>query len=145
MSSAQQSFNVAMLGCGVVGSEVARLLLADDGDFAARSGAKLNLTRIAVRDSKAGRERIPKELLTQDAESVVSDPLVDIVIEVMGGIEPARTLILKAISNGKSIITANSHLSAKALIDELMNQVDVWLEGKHNPDDITIVIIKHNK
>ena len=52
MSSAQQSFNVAMLGCGVVGSEVARLLLADDGDFAARSGAKLNLTRIAVRDSK---------------------------------------------------------------------------------------------
>ena len=45
----------------------------------------------------------------------------------------------------QSIITANSHLSAKALIDELMNQVDVWLEGKHNPDDITIVIIKHNK
>jgi hypothetical protein len=44
----------------------------------------------------------------------------------------------------QSIITANSHLSAKALIDELMNQVDVWLEGKHNPDDITIVIIKHN-
>jgi homoserine dehydrogenase len=107
MISTQQSFNVAMLGCGVVGSEVARLLLADDGDFAARSGAKLNLTRIAVRDSKASREQIPTELLTQDSESVVSDPSVDIVIEVMGGIEPARTLILKAISNGKSIITAN--------------------------------------
>jgi hypothetical protein len=44
----------------------------------------------------------------------------------------------------QSIITANSHLSANALIDELMNQVDIWLEGKHNPDDITIVIIKHN-
>ncbi|MBU6253932.1 MAG: homoserine dehydrogenase [Acidobacteria bacterium] len=113
MISAQQSFNVAMLGCGVVGSEVARLLLADDGDFAARSGAKLNLNRIAVRNSKAGRERIPKELLTQDAESVVSDPSVDIVIEVMGGIEPARTLILKAISNGKSIITANKALLAQ--------------------------------
>jgi len=113
MISTQQSFNVAMLGCGVVGSEVARLLLADDGDFAARSGAKLNLTCIAVRDSKAGRERIPKELLTQDAESVVSDPSVDIVIEVMGGIEPARNLILKAISNGKSIITANKALLAQ--------------------------------
>ena len=113
MSSAQQSFNVAMLGCGVVGSEVARLLLADDGDFAARSGAKLNLIRIAVRDSKASREQIPKELLTQDGESIVSDPLVDIVIEVMGGIEPARTLILKAISNGKSIITANKALLAQ--------------------------------
>ena len=113
MSSAQQSFNVAMLGCGVVGSEVARLLLADDGDFAARSGAKLNLTRISVRDSKASREQIPTELLTQDSESVVSDPSVDIVIEVMGGIEPARTLILKAISNGKSIITANKALLAQ--------------------------------
>jgi len=113
MSSAQQSFNVAMLGCGVVGSEVARLLLADDGDFAARSGAKLNLTRIGVRDSKASREQIPNELLTQDSESVVSDPSVDIVIEVMGGIEPARTLILKAISNGKSIITANKALLAQ--------------------------------
>jgi homoserine dehydrogenase len=73
----------------------------------------LNLTRIAVRDSKASREQIPKELLTQDGESVVSDPLVDIVIEVMGGIEPARTLILKAISNGKSIITANKALLAQ--------------------------------
>ena len=112
MISTQQSFNVAMLGCGVVGSEVARLLLADDGDFAARSGAKLNLTHIAVRDSKASREQIPTELLTQDSESVVSDPSVDIVIEVMGGIEPARTLILKAISNGKSIITANKALLA---------------------------------
>jgi len=113
MISTQQSFNVAMLGCGVVGSEVARLLLADDGDFAARSGAKLNLTHITVRDSKASREQIPTELLTQDSESVVSDPSVDIVIEVMGGIEPARTLILKAISNGKSIITANKALLAQ--------------------------------
>jgi len=73
----------------------------------------LNLTRIAVRDSKASRDQIPSELLTQDGESVVSDPLVDIVIEVMGGIEPARTLILKAISNGKSIITANKALLAQ--------------------------------
>ncbi|MBM3656388.1 MAG: homoserine dehydrogenase [Actinobacteria bacterium] len=113
MSSAQQSFNVAMLGCGVVGSEVARLLLADDGDFAARSGARLDLIRIAVRDSKASRGQIPATILTQDAESVVSDPLVDIVIEVMGGIEPARSLILKAISNGKSIITANKALLAQ--------------------------------
>ncbi len=102
-----------MLGCGVVGSQVARLLTEDSGDFAARSGARLNLKRIAVRDLSAKREHVKSELLTKDSNSVVDDPTIDIVIEVMGGIEPARTLILKAITNGKSIITANKALLAK--------------------------------
>ena len=102
-----------MLGCGVVGSQVARLLTEDSGDFAARSGARLNLKKIAVRDLTVKREHVKSELLTKDAESVVSDGSIDIVIEVMGGIEPARTLILKAIESGKSIITANKALLAK--------------------------------
>jgi len=89
------------------------LLTEDSGDFAARSGARLNLKRIAVRDLSAKREHVKSELLTTDSNSVVEDSTIDIVIEVMGGIEPARTLILKAITNGKSIITANKALLAK--------------------------------
>ncbi len=113
MSEVKQELGIGMLGCGVVGSQVARLLTEDSGDFAARSGARLNLKRIAVRDLSAKREHVKSELLTTDSNSVVDDPTIDIVIEVMGGIEPARTLILKAITNGKSIITANKALLAK--------------------------------
>lgn len=113
MSEVKRELGIGMLGCGVVGSQVARLLTEDSGDFAARSGAKLSLKKIAVRDVAAKREHVKNELLTKDADSVVNDPSIDIVIEVMGGIEPARTLILKAIANGKSIITANKALLAK--------------------------------
>lgn len=102
-----------MLGCGVVGSQVARLLSEDSGDFAARSGAKLVLRKIAVRDLSIKREHVSPALITTDSDLVVSDPDIDVVIEVMGGIEPARTLILTAIKNGKSIITANKALLAK--------------------------------
>lgn len=109
----KRELGIGMLGCGVVGSQVARLLTEDSGDFAARSGARLSLKRIAVRDLSAKREHVKSELLTADSNSVVDDPTIDIVIEVMGGIEPARTLILKAITNGKSIITANKALLAK--------------------------------
>ena len=113
LSEVKRELGIGMLGCGVVGSQVARLLTEDSGDFAARSGAKLNLKKIAVRDLAAKREHVKSDLLTKDADSLVSDPSIDIVIEVMGGIEPARTLILKAIASGKSIITANKALLAK--------------------------------
>ena len=109
----KRELGIGMLGCGVVGSQVARLLTEDSGDFAARSGAKLSLKKIAVRDVAAKREHVKSDLLTKDADALVNDPSIDIVIEVMGGIEPARTLILKAIANGKSIITANKALLAK--------------------------------
>ncbi|MBU3715853.1 MAG: homoserine dehydrogenase [Candidatus Nanopelagicaceae bacterium] len=113
MSEVKRELGIGMLGCGVVGSQVARLLTEDSGDFAARSGAKLSLKKIAVRDLAAKREHVKSDLLTKDSDSVVNDSSIDIVIEVMGGIEPARTLILKAIANGKSIITANKALLAK--------------------------------
>jgi homoserine dehydrogenase len=109
----KRELGIGMLGCGVVGSQVARLLTEDSGDFAARSGAKLSLKKIAVRNVGAKREHVKSDLLTKDADSLVNDPSIDIVIEVMGGIEPARTLILKAIANGKSIVTANKALLAK--------------------------------
>ena len=100
-----------MLGCGVVGSEVARLILADSVELSTRAGAKIELAKIAVREIKP-RQGIPTKLFTLDAESIVNYPSLDLIIEVMGGIEPARTLILKAISNRKSIVTANKALLA---------------------------------
>lgn len=112
MSAVGKTLNVGMLGCGVVGSNVARLLQEDSGDFAARSGANLKLTKVAVKNLNTKRDFVPSEFLTADAGAVVNDPSIDIVIEVMGGIEPARELILTAIKNGKSIITANKALLA---------------------------------
>jgi len=101
-----------MLGCGVVGTQVARLLLADRDELSTRSGARLILSKIAVRDDKVTRNGLDPSLFTTDAPSIVTDPEIDIVIEVMGGIEPARELILTAIAHGKSVVTANKALLA---------------------------------
>ena len=101
-----------MLGCGVVGGQVAALLEKNNAELSTRAGAKLILKRIAVRDLKAAREGVNSALLTTDAQSVINDPEIDIVIEVMGGIDPARELIIKAINNGKSVVTANKALLA---------------------------------
>jgi len=103
---------VALLGGGVVGSQVASLLQAGTADFAARSGEHLELVGVAVRDASKERPGIPAELLTSDAAGLVARGDLDIVIEVMGGIEPARGLILAAIKNGSSVVTANKELMA---------------------------------
>jgi len=122
-----------MLGCGVVGSSVARLLQEDSGDFAARSGANLKLVKVAVKNLSTKRDFVPSIILTDDSASVVSDPNIDIVIEVMGGIEPARELILSAIKNGKSIITANKALlalhGAELFEAADKNKVDLYYEA----------------
>ena len=107
-----QRVGVGLLGCGVVGSEVARLLLADAAELSTRSGARLELKKIAVRNA-GDRAGLPAALFTQQAEDVVASPEIDLVIELMGGIEPARELILTAIKNGKSVVTANKALLAK--------------------------------
>lgn len=102
---------VALLGAGSVGSQVARLLIENKAELAARVGAELQLIGIAVRDLNSKRNAgVPKELLTQDAESLILSA--DIVIEVMGGIEPARTYILQALNSGSDVITANKALLA---------------------------------
>ncbi|MEV0825818.1 homoserine dehydrogenase [Nonomuraea rubra] len=105
---------VALLGCGVVGSQVIRLMHEQAGDLAARVGAPLELAGVAVR--RLGRKRdidVDPGLLTTDAESLVTRDDVDIVIEVIGGIEPARSLIVAALSRGKSVVTANKALLAE--------------------------------
>ncbi len=102
---------VALLGCGVVGTEVARGLLENSTELAARAGAPLEVVGIAVRDASRQREGIPAGLLTEDAEGLVAEA--DVVVELMGGIEPARTLILRALAQGASVVTANKQLLAE--------------------------------
>ena len=108
-----KTLKVGMLGAGVVGSQIARLLIANKSDLASRAGANLELVAIAVKDSKLKRDGIPTALLTTDAKSIVNDPQIDLVIEVIGGIDPAKDLILTALNNGKSVVTANKALLAK--------------------------------
>jgi len=105
---------VAMLGCGVVGSEVVRLLHEHRDDLAQRIGAPLELAGVAVRRPQRQRDLpLDASLLTDDAAGLAARPDVDIVIEVIGGIEPARSLILAAMESGKSVVTANKVLLAE--------------------------------
>ena len=104
---------VALLGCGVVGSEVARLIIEQAEDLRARVGRPLELVGIAVRRYGRDRPGIDPELFTTDAEALVTREDVDLVIEVIGGIEPARSLILAALRHGASVVTANKTLLAE--------------------------------
>ena len=102
---------VALLGCGNVGSQVARLLLETPDDLAARVGAPVELTGIGVRHPDAERKGIDPALFTKDSEALVRSG-VDVVIEVIGGIEPAKSLLLAAFESGASVVTANKALLA---------------------------------
>jgi len=109
----EQKLNIALLGCGVVGSQVARLLREQADDLAVRTGARLELAGIAVRRLSHPRPGIDQALLTTDAMGLATRPDVDVVIEVIGGIEPARSLLLSAMQTGKSVVTANKALLAE--------------------------------
>ena len=111
MPSASDAITVALLGGGTVGGQVARLLGANAADLAARVGAPLRLVGVAVRDASTPRDGVPSDLLTEDAASLAAGGA-DIVVEVMGGIEPARSMILSAMAAGSSVVTANKALLA---------------------------------
>ena len=106
---------VALLGCGNVGAEVVRLLQEQADDLTARIGAPIELVGIAVR--RPGRDRgplpVPPELFTTDALALCKRDDVDVVVEVVGGLEPARTWILESLRGGKSVVTANKALLAE--------------------------------
>ena len=109
----ERTIRIGMLGCGTVGAATIRLLHEHADDIAMRAGCRLVVTRVAVRDP--GRKRdvpLPSEAFTTDGVSIVDDPEIDVVCEVLGGVEPARALLLRAIANGKSVVTANKELLA---------------------------------
>ena len=104
---------IGVLGCGNVGAAFIQLIDEQAGAIEARTGLRLVVTKVAVRS--VSRERsveLPEGVLTRDAHAVVADPDVDVVVEVIGGIEPARELITTALANGKPVITANKELLA---------------------------------
>ncbi len=104
---------VGILGCGTVGSALVRLIEAEAPAVEERTGLALEVVRVAVRNVSARREvDLPEGVITRDAQSVVTDPDIDVVVETIGGIEPARQLILTALKSGKPVVTANKELVA---------------------------------
>ena len=107
-----REISVALLGCGVVGSQVVRLLTEQADELAARIGARLRLAGVAVRRPQRHPD-VPGDLLTTDAAGLVTRDDVDVVVELVGGIEPVRGLLLTALKNGKSVVSANKALLAE--------------------------------
>ena len=130
--SAHRAIGVAVLGLGNVGSEVVRIIREQAEELEARVGAPLELRGVAVR--RIGSDRgIPEDMQTTDAESLVAREDVDIVVEVIGGIELPRKLILSSLNSGKSVVTANKALLADHT-GELAeaaeaNSVDLYFEA----------------
>jgi homoserine dehydrogenase len=109
------SVGVGILGGGTVGGAVAHRLLTDQSAIASKSGLVLELRRLAVRDTGKSRPYdFPSGLLTDAPEEVVDDPSVDLVVELMGGLEPAASLVKRALQAGKPVVTANKELMAEA-------------------------------
>ena len=104
---------VGLLGCGNVGGALVELIDEQRDSIAERTGMRLKVERVAVRNTAKQRAvQLGTDVLTNDAGSVVEDPSVDVVVELIGGIEPARELILTALQNGKAVVTGNKELLA---------------------------------
>ena len=104
---------VGVLGCGNVGAALVQLVDQQAAVIEARTGIRLEITRVAVRNLSSQRDvDLPEGVLTRDAAALVADPDVDVVVEVIGGIEPARELITTALAGGKPVVTANKELLA---------------------------------
>lgn len=108
-----RTIGIGILGMGTVGRGVFRVLENNREIISSRLGASLNLTKILVRDTRKNRGvDVPAGLLTTDPAAIIEDPATDIVVELMGGIEPARGYVLSALSKGKTVVTANKDLLA---------------------------------
>lgn len=115
-----QTIKVALLGLGTVGQGVYKLIQMQKEEMPFKIGSELAIEKILVRDIAKKREGIPAELLTDQWQEIINNEDIQIVIEVMGGIEPARTYILEALQAGKNVVTANKDLIAehgKELLD----------------------------
>ncbi len=113
MTQQAKTVRIGVLGCGNVGAALVQLIERQADAIAARTGVCLEVKRVAVRNLSREREvDLDEGVLTRDAHAVVADPDIDLVVEVIGGIEPARELIAGAIARGKAVVTANKELLA---------------------------------
>ena len=111
----ESGINVALLGMGVVGGGVASALLKEPSQLSANVGCPVNLRKALVRDMSRPRDvALPPGLLTANAEDILDDPEIDILVEVMGGADPATDYFRRALSSGKHIVTANKEVMAKS-------------------------------
>src|SRR5437868_2095292 len=102
------SLGIAILGCGTVGGSVVKVLQEQSARIAKRAGRSLELRHIMVRDAKKSRcVELPQELLAANLDRVFSDPKVDVVVEVAGGVTWAKDAVLGALAAGKHVVTAN--------------------------------------
>jgi homoserine dehydrogenase len=109
----ERTVRVGLLGCGNVGAAVIRMLHDHADEIELRAGCRVEVTRVAVRDPDRPRDvPLPPEAFTTDADGLVTSADVDLVCELIGGVEPARTLILRALGAGKPVVTANKELVA---------------------------------
>src|SRR6267378_6804334 len=131
---AAASLNVGLIGLGTVGGQVAERMLTWQAQLARRAGIELCLRRVLVRDVQKPRTvAVPSELLTADADELLGDPTIDVVVEVAGGDEPMRGYLERAIKSGKHVVTANKVVMAKhgpELLDLAAERnVDVYFEA----------------
>ncbi|HLW65973.1 MAG TPA: homoserine dehydrogenase [Gemmataceae bacterium] len=109
-----ETLNLALLGCGTVGGGVAKLLLEERDRMAQRAGRPLNLKRVVVRDpAKPRAVPMPRELVGTDIQAAITDPNVQVIVELIGGVEVARAAVLAALAAGKHVVTANKALLAQ--------------------------------
>ena len=114
MESVQNKIvKAALLGAGTVGSGVYELVKERQEDFPHICGAQIEIAKILVRDASKERAGIPSDLLTDSWEEIIADDSISIIIEVMGGIEPAKSYLLEAMKAGKQVVTANKDLIAE--------------------------------
>ncbi len=111
--SKYKEIKAALLGAGTVGGGVYKLVERRSAEMQDKVGADLKITKVMVKNLQKKREGIPSEVLTDDWEGIINDPEISIVIELMGGVEPARTYILQALQAGKNVVTANKDLLAE--------------------------------
>jgi homoserine dehydrogenase len=131
---------IGVLGCGNVGAAFVQLVERQADVIEARTGVRLQVARVAVRNVSRDREvQLPEGVLTRDAHAMVSDPTVDLIVEVIGGIEPARELISTAIANGKPVVTANKELLANVGHELWAQSDDCLLYTSDAADDSAFV------
>ncbi len=133
MTKNKDTINIAILGAGTVGSGVYELCNTMNDDIYHKTGEKLSVKKILVRNASKKREGIPAEILTDKWEDIINDDDIDIIVELMGGINPAREYVLEALGKGKQVVTANKDLLAEcgeAVMDAAKNaECDLQFEA----------------